>query len=95
MVTVTQDCLTVGSIGPWIKICQHRPKAETYLQQNMTVIISIKVKRLIRLFAQCKRVAGRPVIWSLSGSMLDIVTAQMSWGGGRASSYSSVSSGVI
>ena len=81
MVTVTQDCLTVASIGPWIKICQHRPKAETYLEQNMTVITSIKVKRLIRLFVQFKSVAAQPVIWSLSGSILDIVITQMSWEG--------------
>ena len=48
------SCLFVGSIGQWIKICQHRPKAETYLQQNMTVITSIKVKRLIRLLYSVK-----------------------------------------
>ena len=79
---VTHNCLTVGSIGPWIKICQHRSKTETYLQQDLTVITSIKVKRLIRLFVQCKRVAGQTVTWSLSGNMLDIIIAQMSPEGG-------------
>ena len=41
---LTQDFLIVGSIGQWIKICLHRPKAEIYLQQNMTEITCFKVK---------------------------------------------------